>query len=350
MQGVRRMAGLVLVLALAAPAPWPALAQRADTQHAASQGVPAQPEPPVDASAGAAGAVGAGAAPGHHRRHHAASNQPAQEVPPDQDQAPSGMAAQLAAWVTQAGDNGARPFAIVDKLGAQVFVFDADGRLLGGAPVLVGLARGDDSPAGVGDKALAAISPGERTTPAGRFVAGFGPASGGKTVIWVDYADAISLHPVVTTNPKEHRLTRIKSSAPEDHRISFGCINVPARFYETVVLKAFAGGSAIVYILPDTRPLEDVFPAFAATMPASAVADYAEQAAARPAQFDAVQASDAQPAAAVEPSAAPDQAVETQPAPAAGDPAAADPPAAPPAAKKPPQHARRRHHAASPAQ
>ena len=138
-------------------------------------------------------------------------------------------------------------------------------------------------------------------------MAGFGPASGGKTVIWVDYADAISLHPVVTTNPKEHRLTRIKSSTPEDHRISFGCINVPARFYEAVVLKAFAGGSAIVYILPDTRPLEDVFPAFAATMQASAVADYADQAAARPAQFDAVQAGDAQPAAAIQPSADPDQ-------------------------------------------
>jgi hypothetical protein len=346
MQGVRRMASLALVLALAAPAPWPALAQGADPQGAQAQGVEAQPEPPVDASAVATGAVSVGAAVSHHRRHHAASNQPSQKVPSDQDQAPSGMAAQLAAWVAQAGDNGARPFAIVDKLGAKLFVFDADGRLLGGAPVLVGLARGDDSSSGIGDKALAAIRPDERTTPAGRFVAGFGPARGGKTVIWVDYADAISLHPVVTTNPKEHRLTRIKSSTPEDHRISFGCINVPARFYEAVVLKAFAGGSAIVYILPDTRPLEDVFPAFAATMPASAVADYAEQAAAQPAQFDAVQAGDPQPAAAIQPSTDPDQAVETQPAQAAGDPAAADPPAAPAAAKKPPQRTRRRHHGA----
>jgi hypothetical protein len=366
------MASLALVLALAAPTPWPALAQDAAAQGAEAQaveaqGVEPQPEPAVDANAPAAGAVGAAAS--RHRRHHAASNQPSQEVPPDP--ALSGMAAQMAAWVTHAGDNGARPFAIVDKLAAEVFVFDADGQLLGGAPVLVGLAHGDDSPAGVGDKALAAISPDERTTPAGRFVAGFGPASGGKTVIWVDYADAISLHPVVTTNPKEHRLTRIKSSAPEDHRISFGCINVPARFYETVVLKAFAGGSAIVYILPDTRPLQDVFPAFASTTQASAVADdaattqasavvdYADQAAARPAQFDAAQAGDGRPAAAVElgagsdqavePTADPDRAVETQPAQAAADPAAADPPAAPPPAKKSPQHAHRRHHVASPA-
>ncbi len=364
------MASLALVLVLAAAAPWPALAQDAGSQSADSQGAEVQQEPPVDASAGAAGAVGVNAAANRHRRHHAAADQPSHEVAPDP--ALSGMAAQMAAWVTHAGDNGARPFAIVDKLAAQVFVFDADGRLLGGAPVLVGLARGDDSAAGVGDKALAAISPDERTTPAGRFVAGFGPASGGKTVIWVDYADAISLHPVVTTNPKEHRLTRIKSSAPEDHRISFGCINVPARFYETVVLKAFAGGSAIVYILPDTRPLEDVFPAFAATTqasavvddaatkPANAVVDYADQAAARSAQFDAAQAGDAQAAAAVEPSAGsdqaivptgdPDAAVETQPAQAAADPAAADPPAAPPAAKKTPLHAHRHHHGASPAQ
>ncbi len=370
------MASLALALALAAPAPSPALAQGADSQGVEAQPVEAQPEPAVDASAPATGATASG-----HRRHHTASKQPSQELPPDP--APAGMAAQLAAWVTQAGDNGARPFAIVDKLAAEVFVFDADGQLLGGAPVLVGLARGDDSSAGIGDKTLAAIRPDERTTPAGRFVGGFGPASGGKTVFWVDYADAISLHPVVTTNPKEHRLTRIKSSAPEDHRISFGCINVPARFYEAVVLKAFAGGSAIVYILPDTRPLEDVFPAFASTTQASAVADgaattqasavvddaattqasavvdYADQAAARPAQFDAVQAGDGRPAAAVEPSAGSDQAVvptgdpdgaiETQPAQAAADPDAADLPAAPPAAKKAPQHARRRHHVASPA-
>jgi hypothetical protein len=128
------------------------------------------------------------------------------------------------------------------------------------------LAPGDDSADGIGERALSQIGPEERTTPAGRFVAEFGAASGHRRVLWVDYAHAISLHPVVTSNPKEHRLTRIKSQEAEDHRISYGCINVPATFYERVVLKALAGGTAVVYVLPDTRPIEEVFPAFAATV------------------------------------------------------------------------------------
>ncbi|MBV9994334.1 MAG: hypothetical protein JO127_03880 [Caulobacteraceae bacterium] len=179
-------------------------------------------------------------------------------------QIPSDTAAQMAGWVTASRDNGGLPFVIVDKAAADIFVFDAESRLLGAAPVLVGLAPGDESAAGVGDRALSAIRPDERTTPAGRFLAGFGAARGDRTVLWVDYADAISLHPVITTNPKEARLKRLRSRAPGDHRITYGCINVPKAFYDNVVLKAFAGGSGVVYVLPDTRPLAEVFPAFVA--------------------------------------------------------------------------------------
>jgi hypothetical protein len=182
---------------------------------------------------------------------------------------PSSVAERMADWVIASGDNAARPFMIIDKLAAEVFAFDADGRRLGSAPALVGLAPGDDSAPGVGDLQLSAISPDERTTPAGRFEAKFGPSNGHGTVLWVDYADAISMHPVITTNPSEHRLQRIRSASPDDHRISFGCINVPAKFYDNVVLKAFAEGG-IVYILPDTKPVEDVFPAFATAIDASA--------------------------------------------------------------------------------
>ncbi|HUO11286.1 MAG TPA: hypothetical protein VMU37_00885 [Caulobacteraceae bacterium] len=189
-------------------------------------------------------------------------DQPSDPALLDADRQPTGVAAELAAWVAASNDNAGLPFMIVDKLGAEVFAYDATGQLLGQAPVLVGLARGDDSAAGIGDLALSAISPDERTTPAGRFVARFGPSEGHGTVLWVDYADAISMHPVITTNPAEHRLQRIRSSAPEDHRISFGCINVPATFYHDVVQKDRDG--VVVYILPDTKPVADIFPAFAA--------------------------------------------------------------------------------------
>ena len=54
---------------------------------------------------------------------------------------------------------------------------------------------------------------------------------------------------------------RIRSADPKEHRISYGCINVPAKFYQGVVQPSFeADDGGVVYILPDTKPLEDVFP------------------------------------------------------------------------------------------
>jgi hypothetical protein len=162
-------------------------------------------------------------------------------------------------WVVASGDNAGMPFAIVDKLDARVFVFDATGQLRGAAPALLGLARGDDSAPGIGDRELANIRPEERTTPAGRFVAALDLNLKGQDILWVDYETAISLHTVITGNVKERRQQRLASPTPLDNRITFGCINVPAKFFDTVVSPAFAGTNGIVYVLPDTRLLEEVF-------------------------------------------------------------------------------------------
>jgi hypothetical protein len=147
---------------------------------------------------------------------------------------------------------------------AKVFVFRADGRLRGAAPALLGFARGDNSTPGVGDRELSHIRPADRTTPAGRFVAGFGPAFGGEKVLWVDYSTAISLHPVIVGNPKDHRLQRLQSPTPKDNRITFGCINVPVAFYKKVVSPTFKRTNGVVYILPEKTPLNEVFPSFQA--------------------------------------------------------------------------------------
>lgn len=171
---------------------------------------------------------------------------------------------QVADWAIASGDNSGLPFVIIDKVAAEVFVFGADGQLRGAAPALLGFARGDHSAPGVGDRELSRIRPEERTTPAGRFLAGFGPAWGGKNVLWVDYATAISLHPVIVGNRKEHRLQRLQSPTPEDNRITYGCINVPAAFYKDVVRPAFTGTNGVVYILPEMTPLNEVFPSFQA--------------------------------------------------------------------------------------
>lgn len=168
----------------------------------------------------------------------------------------------MADWVTVSGDNHGLPFVIIDKMEAKVFVFHGDGRLRGAAPALLGVALGDESVPGIGERKLAQILPEERTTPAGRFVAGLGANLSGQDILWVDYDAAISLHRVVTTKPEERRAQRLATASSLDNRISYGCINVPVEFYEAVVQAAFTGTVGIVYVIPETRPLRDVFPAY----------------------------------------------------------------------------------------
>lgn len=165
----------------------------------------------------------------------------------------------IADWIVDSADNLGLPFVIVDKTAAKIFVFDSDGRIQGAAPVLLGLARGDHTVPGVGDREYADIPPKDRTTPAGRFVAALGMNLSGKDIVWVDYDSAVSIHRVITTNPRDRRLERLATPTALDNRISYGCINVPARFYESVVKPAFAASEGIVYVLPDTRPVGEVF-------------------------------------------------------------------------------------------
>ena len=175
-------------------------------------------------------------------------------------EAPTEVTAQMIDWVTASRDNGRLPFIVIDKVAAAMFVFTADGQPAGAAPTLLGIASGDDSTPGIGERDLAEIGPAERTTPAGRFVAHFGRAYGGATVLWVDFATSVAIHPVVTGNPRERRMQRLTSLTPEDNRITFGCINVPPDFYRDVLQPLFGESGGIVYILPETRPFEEVFP------------------------------------------------------------------------------------------
>lgn len=165
----------------------------------------------------------------------------------------------IADWVVDSGDNGGLPFVIIDKTDAKMFVFDASGRIRGASPVLLGLARGDDTVPGIGDRELSTIRPEERTTPAGRFVAGRGMSTRGVDVVWVDYDSGVSLHRVITNIPHDHRLERLATPTPADNRISYGCINVPIAFYNEVVNPSFTGSNGIVYVLPEIRPLRQVF-------------------------------------------------------------------------------------------
>lgn len=170
----------------------------------------------------------------------------------------SGDTRAVAGWVAASGDNRGLPFIIIDKVDARVFVFAADGVLLGAAPALLGLGRGDDSVAGIGARTLASIRAEERTTPAGRFEAALGNDYD-QDILWVDYATSLSLHRVIVGRPADRRHARLATPTPSDNRISYGCINVPAKFYDDVVAPAFRNTVGIVYILPETRPVDAVF-------------------------------------------------------------------------------------------
>lgn len=172
---------------------------------------------------------------------------------------PSSDARQVADWVVHSGDNGDMPFVIVDKLLSRVYVFDGAARLRGAAPALLGLAQGDESVPGIGNRKISTIRPHERTTPAGRFLASMERSLQGDEILWVDYDAAIALHRVSATVPGERRLQRLDSLTLPDRRITYGCINVPVQFFDDIVVPAFKGGKGIVYVLPETRPSREVF-------------------------------------------------------------------------------------------
>lgn len=165
-------------------------------------------------------------------------------------------AAQLVEWIAHVQDHQGRPFFVVDKANATLYVFDRHARLQALSPVLLGAAVGDDSVPGIGNRPMDQILPSERTTPAGRFVAEVGKNASGEDVVWVDHAAAVSMHRLRSGTALERRAQRMVSPTVADNRISYGCINVPVPFYNRHVQAAFSGSTtATVYVLPETRSL-----------------------------------------------------------------------------------------------
>jgi hypothetical protein len=159
-------------------------------------------------------------------------------------------------WIQHSGDARGRPFAVVDKRGARIYVFEADGRLAGHSTALLGSTFGDHTVPGVGEQAQAGyVRTDERTTPAGRFEATPGVNLGGEHIIWVDYDSAFAIHRL---RPGSSYKMRASSLANVDagKRLSWGCVVVPVAFYEQVVQRVLGAAPSVVYVLPETRPVE----------------------------------------------------------------------------------------------
>ncbi len=197
----------------------------------------------------------------------APSHQLAQPPRADFADTPASSDAQFAAhWVAGHADHQRLPFVIVDKKNAQAFVFGADRKLKGATPVLLGLAVGDGGLTDMSGRAISSLRPDERTTPAGRFAAEPGRNLQGEAIIWVDYAAKIAIHRLRPDLQHERRGQRLASSTADDNRISMGCIVVPVAFYDNVIQPVLGKTRSVVYVLPETRPLQDMLGALQASL------------------------------------------------------------------------------------
>jgi hypothetical protein len=183
---------------------------------------------------------------------------PALAAPVDfRGEAASADARDVAAWISRSGDATGKPFAIVDKRSARMFVFDARHRLVGATAALLGQTVGDHTVEGVGDRAqVGQVGLHERTTPAGRFEAVPGRNLDGEDVLWLDYDAAFAIHRVRPGAAYADRLARLKSSTPADNRVSLGCVVVPVDFYLSVVQPVLGRTRSVVYVLPETRRID----------------------------------------------------------------------------------------------
>ena len=150
-----------------------------------------------------------------------------------------------ASHVVQTKDNGGKPFIVADKMSGNITLFDANGKVLTTAPALYGSEVGDT------------LQGTNRQTPAGRFTLTYSKED--KALGDMQVLDGVSMQDGdtnyvwaihrVTTPKGENRLNRLKSKTASDNRISNGCINVPAEFFNKHLNQQFDG---VLYVLPET--------------------------------------------------------------------------------------------------
>lgn len=155
-----------------------------------------------------------------------------------------------ASHVVQTKDNGGKPFIVADKMSGNITLFDASGKVLTTAPALFGRELGDNL-----------NSAEQRVTPAGRFELDYSEASDtklygshlqrlrGTKMTGADGVEYVwAIHRVINQKG-ENRLNRLNSKTASDNRISNGCINVPAEFFNKHLNQQFDG---VLYVLPET--------------------------------------------------------------------------------------------------
>lgn len=168
----------------------------------------------------------------------------------------------VANWVSYTRNAKKKAFVLIDKKQARMYVFDPQGKLKSQTPILLGKAVGDHTVPGIGSKPFAQIKEDEKTTPAGRFLAQPGRNTKGEDIIWIDYNAAVSMHRLRKVKEEEKRADRMATPEADDNRISYGCVNVPAPFYNSVLRPTVSKQGAFVYVLPETKTPQQQFGSF----------------------------------------------------------------------------------------
>jgi len=162
-------------------------------------------------------------------------------------------------WIRTKGDDHGRPFVIVDKKAARIFVFGAGGKLVGTSSTILGQSRGDIPVPGAGQKNPANLLPDERKTPAGRFDSQPGRNLHGEPVVWVDYDTGIAIHRVRPGISQMQRVSSLATEDPGNKRLSLGCVVVPEEFFWSVVIPTMGHSHGTVYVLPEDEPVQAMF-------------------------------------------------------------------------------------------
>ena len=162
-------------------------------------------------------------------------------------------------WIHEKRDDHGRPFVIVDKKAARIYVFGAGGTLVGMSSTILGQSRGDIPVPGAGQKNPVDLLPDERKTPAGRFESQPGRNLHGEPVVWVDYDTGIAIHRVRPGVSQMQRTASLATEDPNNKRLSLGCVVVPEQFFLSVVLPTLGHVHGTVYVLPEDGPVQAMF-------------------------------------------------------------------------------------------
>jgi hypothetical protein len=143
-------------------------------------------------------------------------------------------------------------FMVADKPNGMLHIFKEDGSHALSDPTLYGKDAGD-----VLGK-VSSLEGGPKITPAGKFTLREAPASGyaGETSLVLvesrDYTGYIAIHAADTGTPSENRLGRLETTAADDNRISYGCINTKHSTFVNKIkpnISKLDGG--MIFVLPD---------------------------------------------------------------------------------------------------